>query len=126
MTKATMLHASLRLGIGSDVAIGPGKAQLLQLIRETGSIASAARRMGMSYKRAWSLVATLNQCFSEPLVTVSRGGSDHGGAAVSELGEVVLEAYLRLTRLVDASDELAEIRRLVAGSAIPAESPGTA
>lgn len=114
MTNAATLRPSLRLGIGIDVAMGPGKAQLLELIRDTGSIASAGRRMGMSYKRAWSLVATMNRYFREPLVAVSRGGSDHGGATLTELGAQVLAAYRRLTDLIDASGELAIIRSVVA------------
>jgi Bacterial regulatory helix-turn-helix protein, lysR family len=66
--------ARLRIVLEPDIAIGPGKADLLEGIRETGSIAAAGRRLGMSYKRAWLLVETMNACFKSPLVEASRGG----------------------------------------------------
>ncbi|MHB1060881.1 MAG: winged helix-turn-helix domain-containing protein, partial [Thiobacillus sp.] len=56
-------HLSFRLILGDDIALGPGKVQLLEAIRDTGSIAAAGREMGMSYKRAWHLVDTMNRCF---------------------------------------------------------------
>ena len=64
----------LRIVLGRDIAVGPGKADLLEGIRETGSIAAAGRRLGMSYKRAWLLVDTMNRCFSKPLVEAIKGG----------------------------------------------------
>lgn len=110
MNDAIAMRVSLRFSLGHDVALGPGKAQLLEAIRDTGSIASAGRRMGMSYKRAWSLVVTMNRCFREPLVSVNRGGSDGGGAALTDLGQRILVDYRRLTTLVEESDALARIR----------------
>ena len=73
--------------------IGPGKADLLSLIGDTGSIAAAGRRMGMSYKRAWGLVDVLNSMFEEPLVESSRGGAKRGGATLTAAGERVLSLY---------------------------------
>ena len=64
----------LRILLGRDIAIGPGKADLLEGIRDTGSIAAAGRRLGMSYKRAWLLVETMNRCFSRPMVEALKGG----------------------------------------------------
>ncbi|MGI9521841.1 MAG: winged helix-turn-helix domain-containing protein, partial [Hyphomicrobiaceae bacterium] len=72
---------------------GPGKAELLSLIAETGSIAAAGRRLGMSYKRAWVLVDTMNTTFAEPLVARSRGGASHGGANLTKTGMRVLALY---------------------------------
>lgn len=69
----------LRVFLEPDIAIGPGKAEILEGIRDTGSIAAAGRRMNMSYKRAWLLVDTMNACFCEPLVETSRGGRTQGG-----------------------------------------------
>ena len=69
--------------------LGPGKADLLELIAETGSIAAAGRRLGMSYKRAWSLVETLNAMFRDPLVESSRGGATFGGARLTENGRII-------------------------------------
>ncbi|WP_408870552.1 winged helix-turn-helix domain-containing protein, partial [Elioraea sp.] len=67
MARTAPLRLFLRLDLGEDIAIGPGKADLLAGIAETGSIAAAARRMGMSYKRAWLLVETMNGCFRAPV-----------------------------------------------------------
>lgn len=84
---------TLRLEIGGDVALGPGKAELLEGIREAGSIAAAGRRMGMSYQRAHDLVTALNADFREPLVATAMGGAGGGGARLTPLGEQVLAAY---------------------------------
>ncbi len=91
----------LRLYLAEGQWIGPGKAELLGLIDETGSISAAGRRMGMSYKRAWMLVETLNAMFAAPLVESARGGSHGGGAALTATGRAVLAAY---RDLVTASD----------------------
>jgi molybdate transport system regulatory protein len=85
---------ALKLRILFDGAmIGPGKAQLLEEIRETGSIAAAGRRMAMSYKRAWSLVEEMNAAFAAPLVTSARGGTGGGGAVLTDNGAEVLRLY---------------------------------
>src|SRR5437870_3561391 len=71
---------AIRLALGKGAAFGPGKAALLQGIRETGSIAAAGRRMKMSYSRAWGLVEQMNHQFREPLVDSTKGGAARGGA----------------------------------------------
>jgi molybdate transport system regulatory protein len=76
--------------------LGPGKAELLERIRDTGSIAAAGRAMAMSYKRAWSLVEEMNRAFREPLVASVRGGSAGGGAQLTEAGAAVLAHYRAL------------------------------
>lgn len=83
----------LRILLGDTAMIGPGKAQLLALIRETGSISAAGRQIGMSYKRAWSLVQVMNADFAEPLVKKTRGGHAHGGAVLTAAGEQALTLY---------------------------------
>lgn len=83
----------LRIVFGSHGMMGPGKAELLERIERTGSIAAAGREMGMSYKRAWTLVETLNAMFRAPLVRGSRGGARGGGASVTETGRAVLAEY---------------------------------
>ena len=95
----------IRVVFGSDGMLGPGKAELLARIRETGSIAAAGRAMGMSYKRAWLLVETLNATFAGPLVESSRGGAGHGGAALTETGAEVLAIYRRLQEKAEAATE---------------------
>uniref|UniRef100_UPI0025F8E193 winged helix-turn-helix domain-containing protein n=1 Tax=uncultured Paracoccus sp. TaxID=189685 RepID=UPI0025F8E193 len=73
----------LRLEYDTPLVLGPGKAQLLRLIGQHGSISAAGRHMGMSYKRAWSLVEEMNAAFDTPLVDSSRGGPGGGGARVT-------------------------------------------
>jgi molybdate transport system regulatory protein len=86
----------LRVQIAPGVAFGPGKADLLDGIRETGSIAAAGRRMRMSYKRAWQLVEELNGLFDTPLVEASKGGPGGGGAMLTRAGEDALARYRRM------------------------------
>ncbi|MEO6014197.1 MAG: LysR family transcriptional regulator [Devosia sp.] len=83
----------LRVTISDDFYIGPGRADLLEGIAETGSIAASGKRMGMSYKRAWSLVQALNEGWGSPLVETSRGGAAQGGASLTADGQLVLERY---------------------------------
>lgn len=97
MRQKTLLPgaAALRIRIvfPGGFMMGPGKADLLDLIGETGSISAAGRRMKMSYKRAWMLVETMNAGFKEPLVISSRGGAKGGGAYLTETGRSVLRHY---------------------------------
>jgi molybdate transport system regulatory protein len=86
----------IRIVFGTDAMLGPGKADLLEHIRETGSIAAAGRAMSMSYKRAWLLVEEMNRAFREPLVDSTRGGPQGGGARLTEAGEAVLVHYRKL------------------------------
>jgi molybdate transport system regulatory protein len=90
------LKLNLRLLHGDIVAMGPGKADLLEYIVKTGSISQAGRDMGMSYRRAWVLVDEMNRCFKKPLVITSKGGAVGGGARLSELGEQVLAHYRKM------------------------------
>lgn len=105
----------LRLVFDGQVMLGPGKADLLGHIRDTGSIAAAGREMGMSYKRAWTLVEELNAAFREPLVTRSRGGAKGGGANLTRTGEAVLDHYRSLeARAARAGEaEVAAIQALL-------------
>lgn len=88
----------LRVVFEGGRRLGPGKADLLALVRETGSISAAGRRMGMSYKRAWTLIEELNAMFRAPLVHSVRGGARGGGARLTELGETILAHYRALER----------------------------
>jgi molybdate transport system regulatory protein len=83
----------IRIVFGDDGMIGPGKAELLERIAQSGSIAAAGREMGMSYKRAWQLIATMNTMFGKPLVDSARGGPGGGGAILTETGQRVLALY---------------------------------
>ena len=85
--------AHLRVKFSDGFYMGPGRADLLQGIAETGSITQAGKRMDMSYKRAWSLVQALNEGFGAPLVEASRGGAAQGGARLTADGQFVLHSY---------------------------------
>src|SRR5687767_1156892 len=86
---------------GTDIAIGPGKVDLLLAIAQTGAISASARRLGMSYRRAWLLVDTMNRCFREPVVASAAGGARGGGASVTDFGRRVLERYRAMQSSVD-------------------------
>lgn len=83
----------VRISIGSATALGPGKVLLLETIAKHGSISAAARELGMSYRRAWTLVDTMNGCFTGDLVQTNTGGRGGGGASVTPLGLDVIERY---------------------------------
>jgi molybdate transport system regulatory protein len=97
-TKANTSKVQPRFRVynGEEIALGPGRVDLLEMIRETGSIAEAAEEMGMSYMRAWTLIKTTESCFKQPLVTVSRGGAKHGGATLTPHAVRVLELYRKM------------------------------
>jgi molybdate transport system regulatory protein len=84
---------NLRIEFGARGAFGPGKARLLELIAEHGSIAAAGRAMGMSYRRAWDLIDDLNRCFGKPVVMTQMGGRRGGGAALTPLGRNLVEHF---------------------------------
>jgi molybdate transport system regulatory protein len=97
-------------------AIGPGKADLLQAVDETGSIAEAARQLDMSYRRAWSLVRSLNGAFTDPLIETRKGGSARGSAALTKTGQKVLQLYRGMESAAAAAiiDDIADFRSLLA------------
>ena len=98
MTEGLRFRVVLRPG----VALGPGKADLLEAIDQTASLTAAAQRFGMSYKRSWSLVQELNRDFAEPLVETEKGGAGGGGSAqLTKLGRYVLRRYRRMERDAD-------------------------
>ena len=88
----------LRINRKDDIAIGPGKVDLLEAIQAAGSISAAARSVGMSYRRAWLLVDTMNRCFRTPVVEAGAGGEGGGGARLTRLGVEVIERYRRIER----------------------------
>ena len=103
-----------RVVLGRGVALGPGKADLLQAIDETASLTRAAARFGMSYKRGWTLVREMNAAFAKPLVETEKGGSGGGGrASLTTLGRRVLARYRQMEK--DAAEAVsagvADLRR---------------
>ncbi len=109
----------LRILIGAATALGPGKVDLLESIAETGSISAAARAMGMSYRRAWLLVDTMNRCFHGDLVTKATGGRGGGGTKVTPMGLDVLRRYRDMEAKAEASvrDEVAAFAELLSEEA---------
>jgi molybdate transport system regulatory protein len=84
---------SIRIDLADGFRLGPGKVRLMELIAEHGSISAAGRAMGMSYRRAWLLVESLNGAFCEPLVVTQTGGSRGGGAGLTKLGHSIVARY---------------------------------
>ena len=87
------LKLHVRILAEEQIAFGPGKAELLEAIQRTGSISQAAKSMDMSYRRAWQLVDTMNQCFHSHLVETQTGGTHGGGAVVTEFGQMILKKF---------------------------------
>jgi molybdate transport system regulatory protein len=90
------IQPRFRILCDGEIAFGPGKAELLRHIEQTGSLREAAARMDISYMRAWTLIKTMNQCFCEPLVNLSRGGPLGGGAVLTEAGHRALALYSKI------------------------------
>lgn len=95
------LKLKLQLYCGDEIAIGPGKADLLEAIAREGSISAAGRAMGMSYRRAWLLVDAMNRCFRAPLVETRPGGGKQAGARLTAAGEAALAAYRALSAQIE-------------------------
>jgi len=93
MPSAGPLKLKIMFFCGQHTAIGPGKADLLEAIERAGSITAAARDMGMSYRRAWTLVATMNRAWTKPLVETAMGGGGRGGASLTDFGKHLLTEY---------------------------------
>ena len=115
--------AKLKLSIVFEAGarIGPGKAALLESIRDTGSISAAARDMGMPYKRAWMLLDSMNRTFKEPVVEAATGGARGGGATLTPFGADVLDRYRRMLAAAEAAaaDDLVVLGR----AALPDAGP---
>ena len=103
----------LRFILRNGIAFGPGRAHLLEGIRDSGSIAAAGRRMKMSYSRAWGLVEAMNREFRGPLVASAKGGAGRGGAVLTRLGAEVLARYRRMEAAAGraVATDLASLRR---------------
>jgi molybdate transport system regulatory protein len=93
-----MAKLTLRIDLGDDAAVVPGKVRLLELIDAHGSIAAAGRAMGMSYRRAWMLVDEMNDCFHRPVVQKQLGGSGGGGAVLTLFGRQIVQHYRDMER----------------------------
>lgn len=113
----TSVRTQFRLRIlhGRDIAVGPGKIDLLEAIEKAGSITAAARSLGMSYRRAWLLIDTMNRCFRRPVVETESGGRRGGGTRLTETGIQTLRRYRNAEKLAAkaSSSELRALRQLL-------------
>lgn len=97
---------TIRIDFDIGVRLGPGKAQLLELIEEHGSIRAAGASIGMSYRRAWLLADEINRMFREPSISTRHGGKSGGGAGLTEFGAELLSRYRRMeATMLKAADE---------------------
>jgi molybdate transport system regulatory protein len=103
--------------VGSEHSIGPGKAALLEAIRETGSISAAARALGMAYRHAWELVDDLNACFATAVVETAAGGRRGGGARLTPFGAELLERFREMEAAAEAAIAPALAKRATSSAA---------
>ena len=96
-----MANLSIRIDLGPDHKVGPGKVLLLEAIAEHGSISAAGRATGMSYRRAWLLVEAMNRGFGTPVVEAQIGGKAGGGARLSAFGADVVAHYRAIERAAE-------------------------
>ncbi|BCA58802.1 winged helix-turn-helix domain-containing protein [Sphingomonas sp. HMP6] len=121
------LKIKAQLYCGDELAMGPGKADLLEAIDREGSISGAGRAMGMSYRRSWLLVDSMNRCWQEKLVETVAGGGHGRGASLTPMGQTVLAAYRRLEAgLADAASGavLGEFDAMLRAVPLPPTSAG--
>lgn len=113
-TKPQAIIVRPRVYIGHAIAIGPGKIDLLRAIGETRSISAAARALGMPYKKAWTLMCSLNDGFGQPVIEATAGGKGGGGTTLTPLGVALLERYSALEECIAraSSAELDALRAL--------------
>ena len=116
----TSLGVRIRIDFGPDRALGPGKVALLEGMQRTGSLSQTAREMGMSYRRAWLLLESLNTSFAQPVADLSRGGSGGGGATVTPFGEAMIRAFRALE--ADTAQRAGRLLAKVAGEVAGAGS----
>lgn len=120
MIRIGPLRLKAQMFCGQETAMGPGKADLLEAIAREGSISAAGRALGMSYRRTWLLVDTMNRCWKEPLVETAAGGARGGGARLTGLGQDILLHYRALEQHIA---EIADSAPLQALNAAMRETP---
>lgn len=113
-------QSHVRVDFSEYCSIGPGKIGLLEGIERTGSLSAAARDLGMSYRRAWLLLHSLNEGFGDPVVELSVGGKAGGGARLTDFGQRLIATYRQFEGAVDelAARSFADVR---IGRSAPAE-----
>lgn len=109
----------LHIHVGEDHSLGPGKAALLEAIRDHGSISAAARSLEMAYRHAWELVDDLNAGFTTPVVESVAGGKTGGGARLTTFGAELLRRFREMEAAAEQAiaPALAKLAPRVAKSA---------
>ena len=108
-----VLRFRMRVTVGDVIAIGPGKIALLEAIGETGSITGAAKRLDMSYRRAWLLLDEMNRSVRRPVVDSAKGGAAGGGSALTDAGRQLIALYRHIEQTAAAACR-DDIRKLMA------------
>lgn len=105
----------MRIRSGDAVALGPGKVELLEAVREHGSISAAARSLGMSYRRAWLLIDELNRSLKAPATHSEQGGQSGGGCTLTAVGENIIRLYrdVEVQAQRSCAKQIAELTRLI-------------
>jgi len=122
MANGSYLKIKIQLYCGEEIAMGPGKADLLDAIMREGSISAAGRAMEMSYRRTWLLVDTMNRCWVEPLVATNPGNARGGGAQVTAFGRSVLSHYRALQDCISTAAACPD-REVLANAMLPLPKP---
>jgi molybdate transport system regulatory protein len=87
------VHFRMRIRKGDTIVLGPGKVELLEAVRQHGSISAAARSLDMSYRRAWLLIDELNRSLTSPATVSEQGGHSGGGCTLTPVGENIIRLY---------------------------------
>ena len=119
--RSRVLRLRLHVHLGDEHSLGPGKVQLLETVRELGSITAAARSMGMAYRHAWDLIADLERCFRRPVVETASGGRAGGGARLTPFGAEVIRRFRAMERAANAG--MAKELRALEAELRPARRP---
>lgn len=120
-----MVRLKIRIDLGKEGLLGPGKAELLERVEDTGSIRKAAAAMDMSYRRAWLLIKETEQIMGAAVITAETGGAHGGGTVLTPLGRVVVEKYRSVERKAAkaCAAEMAALEKLAKGPDA-AQKPG--
>jgi molybdate transport system regulatory protein len=123
---APVARFRLRVMAGESIAVGPGKIDLLEAIRDTGSITAAAKAMGMSYRRAWMLVDEVNRSLKKPAIASAIGGDHGGGSELTDVGQLLVRTYRHIesTASTTCSEDLAALTGLIRRAGPPSARPG--
>jgi len=115
------LKLKAQIFCGDEPAMGPGKADLLEAIDREGSISAAGRALGMSYRRTWLLVDSMNRCWADRLVDTTPGGGREKGARLTDCGRQILSAWreLELDMLATAQNRLGQFAPLLREEPLP-------